>query len=322
VKYILFLCLLSLFAFSPSFAAQTKSRITVASGVRVRNAPQVAAEEIERLQFGTVVGQLEQSAAKEKINQVEDYWYRVALPSGKEGWVFGGLTVFFDPGKRNEIYRKIVAERMKTDINFGDSVDLINFLTRAVTEVNEPAIVAELEFSRLRLMKRAVALIPFDKQDQQPFKSWIKTQDEAQKIVYSEPAGQWLVQSDLFWDLQKRFSSLPIADEIAWEAANNPLPGECEGYLPCHIHVMVLTEAQYLKLYPNGLFAQDALKVIDESLESFLDPKAEETYSLTKEDYPEIQRDLAAVRAVLAKTSNAKKAELIKKVDAVAKKYK
>src|SRR6185369_9319011 len=77
--------------------AQTRSRITVASGVRVRKAPQVSAEEVERLQIGAVLQEIEQSSSKEKVGQVEDYWYRVALQSGKEGWVFGGFTIIFDP---------------------------------------------------------------------------------------------------------------------------------------------------------------------------------------------------------------------------------
>src|SRR5215203_1858426 len=78
-----------------SLAWQNKSRITSASNVRARALPNTSAEEVTRLQIGTIVQELEQSSSKEKIGNAEDYWYKIALPGGKEGWVFGSFTMPF-----------------------------------------------------------------------------------------------------------------------------------------------------------------------------------------------------------------------------------
>ena len=92
--------------------ADARSRITTASGVRVRAAPQTVAAEVGRLQLGAVVRELERSAVMEKVGGAEDYWYRVAAPGGGEGWVFGGLTAPFATARRDEIYLKLAGERL------------------------------------------------------------------------------------------------------------------------------------------------------------------------------------------------------------------
>src|SRR5215469_12981834 len=90
-----------------------KPRILITSGVRARTDPAVTAAEVAKLQLGSIVNELQPSPNKDKIGGVEDYWYRVAFPDGKEGWVFGGFTLLFDTNKREEIYRRIAADRLK-----------------------------------------------------------------------------------------------------------------------------------------------------------------------------------------------------------------
>lgn len=71
---------------------QASYRITVVSSARLRTLPQTTAEEIARLPLGTIVSVLDQSAAKERIGGIEDFWYRVKTVAGESGWLFGGLT--------------------------------------------------------------------------------------------------------------------------------------------------------------------------------------------------------------------------------------
>ncbi|HWS53292.1 MAG TPA: hypothetical protein VN228_04170, partial [Pyrinomonadaceae bacterium] len=52
-------------------AAAAKSRITTASGVRVRSEPRTAAAEVGRLPLGVVVRELERSAQKERVGEAE-----------------------------------------------------------------------------------------------------------------------------------------------------------------------------------------------------------------------------------------------------------
>jgi len=216
-----FLASASATAFAQSILG--KSRITVASGVRVRAMPNTTAEEVTKLGIGTIVEELEQSSSRERIGGTEDFWYRISVPGGKAGWVFGSFTTVFDAANRAAIYRRIAAERLKAEqTSFGEMADLARFLSTAVTEVTQPDATAELELARLLAIRRAAEALPTDKQDQPPYQAWIKTNEAL--IVYSEPGGQWLVKAEAFWQLAKQYRALSIGERIAWEASNCRCP--------------------------------------------------------------------------------------------------
>src|SRR4051812_40543212 len=162
-----------------------KSRITVASGVRVRALPNTTAEEVTKLGIGTLVQELEQSANKERIGGAEDFWYRISAPGGKDGWVFGSFTAPFDMNNRVAIYRRIAAGRLKVEqTNFGEMADLARFLSSVVAEATQPDATAELELARLTAIRRAAEALPTDQQEQPPYQAWIKANEAL--IVYSE----------------------------------------------------------------------------------------------------------------------------------------
>jgi hypothetical protein len=297
-------------------------RITLASGVRVRAAPQSSAQEIARLPLGVTLQTLEQSASKEKIGESEDYWYRVSTADGKTGWVFGGLTAPFVPEQREEIYQRIAAEKLKNEnAEFAEQADLASFLTRAVAEVRTPAVAAELELARLVALERSLSSIPSQTPEQPAQRDWLKRHEE--QIVYSEPGGMWLVKLDLFWTLQKKYSALPVAERIAWAGAQNELPGECEGYLPCGFERIMLSEGKYLALYPQGAHAEEALEQIDEMLKSVIEDaqSRDRIFEVPKEDRASFARTLTRLRAVLAETSSAKTAVMLKRLEQIARLY-
>jgi hypothetical protein len=302
-----------------NFASQTKSRITIASNVRARALPNTSAEEVTKLQIGAIVQELEQSPAKEKIGNAEDYWYKIALPSGQEGWVFGSFTLPFAASNRTEIYKRIASERLKIkDANFADSADLARFMTIAMTEVADKNALAWLELARLLAMKQAGEAIPIDKQEQAPYKAWLKANESS--LVYSEPSATWLVKSDLFWNLQKKYVALPIADQIAWEGAKNYLPGECEGYVPCHLGALNLMDGKYLKLYPKGAHAKEALASIIETLEGLTESlKSGEKPDAT--DRKEANKTIVELQAAISKTTDTKKAKALQLLNQFAQHF-
>ncbi len=303
------LCFFTVSASPTNFALQTKSRITIASNVRARALPNTSAEEVTKLQIGTIVQELEQSPAKEKIGNGEDYWYKIALPGGKEGWVFGSFTLPFAANNRAEIYKRIAADRLKIkDANFADSADLARFLTISMTEVADKNALAWIELARLLAMKQAGDAIPIDKQEQPPYKAWLKANESS--LVYSEPSATWLIKSDLFWNLQKKYVALAIADQIAWEGAKNYLPGECEGYVPCHLGALNLMDGKYLKLYPKGAHASEALASIIETLEGLTESlKSSEKPDAT--DRKEAKPSIVGLQAAISKTTDSKKAKAL-----------
>jgi hypothetical protein len=131
------------------------------------------------------------------------------------------------------------------------------------------------------------------------------------------------VNSNVLWNLQSRYKDLPVAEHIAWEASQTPLPGECEGYLPCYIYKETETSGRYLKLYPRGAHADAALAALAESLghivESFRE--ANSPYEVPREDRSSFRRSVAALRAQLALVPTAKKARVTGQLDAIAKRF-
>jgi hypothetical protein len=296
-----------------------KSLITTASGVRVRSEPAETAGEIARLALGTVVRELERTPDKGRAGNLEDYWYRVATPEGKEGWIFGGLTAPFEASDRDMIYRKIAEDRLNVrDATFADLVDLSRFLSAAAAEVKDRGARGELELARLLALKRSLEEIPFDEQQEPQYANWIKSQEDS--VIYNEPAGQWLVISDLFWELQKKYSDLPVAERIAWEAANNPLPGECEGYFPCYLASFNRTKGRYLDLYPGGDHAEEAIDEIATSLDE-IRKASDEASPPEPEERAEARKELNKLRETVAGASGKRKAELLKHIDDYLKYY-
>lgn len=144
------------------------------------------------------------------------------------------------------------------------SVGSIFLFTGIVTAQTSPSASVAKEYKRLRDLQIALSKIPMDRQNKEPHRSFLKRNDK--DIVYSDPAGEWYVRSNRFWDLAAKNRNLPIADKIAWTAAENSLPGECEGYVNCYVAVIRMTHGEYLKRYPKGAYNKRALQQMIVSL--------------------------------------------------------
>jgi hypothetical protein len=300
----------------------TRSRIVNASGVRLRERPETGAGEVARLPLGVVVQELERTPEKAKVGTAEDYWYQVAAPDGARGWVFGGLTAPFDPARREAIYRALADERLSNAAaSFNELSDLVRFLDRAVKEVTRRDAHAEFELTRLMALARSLAAISIAEQEKPPYKVW--TTEHESEIVYSEPAGQWFVRADRFWDLQRKYRDLALAERAAWQAAETPLPGECEGYLPCHLSVASMTSGNYLKLYPRGPHAEAALASVTELLEQVSTDlgSATPSYDVPRAERAEFRKSVAALRAQLVPVPSPKKARTLKLLDGIASRF-
>src|SRR5262249_1838133 len=294
--------------------------ITVASNVRVRSMPNTTADEVAKLPIGVVVRQLEQSSAKERVANNEDYWYKVSLEDGKEGWLFGSFTAPFDARNKAAIYKQLAADRLKVEnANFVDWADLSRFLTTAATEVSDKEALAWLELARLLAMRNAAAAMPIDNHNQPPLQPWLKANEA--NLIYSDPAGQWFVKAELFWNLHKKYSTLPIADQIAWEAANTSLGGECEGYVPCHLSRLNVTSGRYLKLYPEGAHISEALDQMQEELQSLIEYHNTEKEKPTAEERKDALPEFATFRTTITKVTNTKKAKVLKILTQLESRY-
>jgi hypothetical protein len=115
-----------------------RPKITTVSAMRARRAPQVAAEEVTRLKLGTVVSAVARSAEQDTVGGKTDYWYRVRLPIGGDGWLYGGLLLDYDPGLRQKLQRQIIEARLKAEnTDFKDREELYDFTSGAVAEAKD-----------------------------------------------------------------------------------------------------------------------------------------------------------------------------------------
>jgi hypothetical protein len=308
------------FAFAPHARAgqAAPQRITTASNVRLRGAPDTGSEEVGRLQLGTVVEELERSQEKAKVGDAEDFWHMVAVPGGARGWVFGGLTAPFDPARREEIYTRLASERAdKADATFADSSELVRFAERAAKEVAGREARAVLEFARLRALAQSVKFLASGEQQSEAYKQWAAEHES--EIVYSEPSGEWYVRAELLWDLQAKYKDLPLAERVAWEAAQTPLPGECEGDLTCNLYYMTMTTGRYLKLYPRGAHSADALKSLGEMLDAVVEDMRSDNpvHEVPSGEDADFSKSLAELRAQLTPAGTPEAARLLKQLDAI-----
>jgi len=309
-----------------TFTAQARQsagatrRITTASNVRVRSSPDTASEEVARLQLGTVVEELERSQAKSLVGTSEDFWYMVSAPTGARGWVFGALTAPFDAARREEIYTRLASERAsKTDATFADSSELVRFAERAAKEVTNRGARAELEFARLRGLARSITFLSGGEQQDEARKQWAAEHDS--EIVYSEPSGEWYVRADSLWDLQAKYKDLPLAERIAWEAAQTPLPGECEGDLTCDLYYVSATGGRYVKLYPRGAHAAEALKGVEDLVNAVVEDSrsANHVYEVPPASDAEFKKLLATLRSQLTPAATPAATRVLKQLDAIAR---
>jgi len=243
-----------------------RQKITTASNVRVRASPETSAAEVARLKLGTVVSADARSAEQMELGSKKDYWFRVALPGGQQGWVFGPLLADYDPARRQEAVLGIIGERLKIEeIGPADSLDLYNFVEGALAGARG-ASKGELERARLQALDRAVRTMGTDEKGRLSNPEFQKAHER--DIYYHELAGGWAVKSEAFWELEAKYRGTPLGDRIAWDAAGALYPGECEGDEVCQFLRLHDTQGRYLGLYPTGAHAAEALRNIKEASSS------------------------------------------------------
>lgn len=211
---------------------------------------------------------------------------------------------------------------MKSIFN-GSILTIALFLFCGVGISQTSAQAAEKEFNRLVTLSKALSKIPINRQDKEPHRSFLKRNDK--DIVYSEPAGEWYVRSTRFWNLRKKYATLPIADKIAWTAAENNLPGECEGFVNCYLGKIRMTHGEYLTLYPKGSYSRQAVKQIVEFLKYMEEDVALPTKNLEgptdQSDRTQFVEVIQELRSILSKVSQPETAKALSQLKLIEKGY-
>ena len=149
--------------------------------------------------------------------------------------------------------------------------------------------------------------------DKSPYREWLRTHNA--EVVKNEFAGGYNLRSEVLWNLETKYHTLPAADRIAWEAANNMQPSDCESDEVCDYFVEE-GNIKYLNTHPTGAHVAEALKTLGDALTDQVievaNGKGGDKYAV--EQRTELRKSLANLRLVLAKVNAPEKAEVLKKL--------
>jgi hypothetical protein len=170
----------------------------------------------------------------------------------------------------------------------------------------------------LRALRGVLQAIPFARTDDPLFSNWLEAHDEL--VVYNEPGGTWMIASDLVWKLHDEHRRSSAADEIAWLAATNGVPGECEGYVPCYAARLDWLEGEYLRRHPDGRHRAEALNRIAESLTLTLDDMLKRYPDLltVPDDCADLNSALGRLRPAVAARLDAAAKRALEPIDRLA----
>lgn len=299
---------------TPTPESLKKQIVVNVTSARVRTQPNLQSETLQYAKIGTIFN----------VSDENKTWSQVALSGEKSGWISNSITERYSDTKRPEIFQKLAEKYLsKKDLDLTAAAEVLEFLPKAADAARTFEKGGELRLKRLLLLSRILKTIPANKQDKSPNKELLER--FADEIVYSEPAGQWYVRASVFWELRNRYSKHKIAEEIAWKAAQNPLPGECEGYINCHIYMLRATQAEYLNFYPNGKYSKEALLILTNYLAPLaVDAKRKEVYYAANDtsDRAEFYRLLTELRAIVSRLAHLEKHKTLAQIQTVADGYK
>ncbi len=188
-----------------------------------------------------------------KVTEKNPAWYKVQYSDGGKnstGWISANAVNDLNASGKTELYRQIVERNYKPQMDFQSASEFYEFLSSVNGELEVSDKSAEIELKRLLALRSALKTIPAERRETAPYRDFLKSREK--EIVYNEPGGEWLVVSNEFWNLHSKYRQTSFSDTIAWEAANNTLPGECEGYVNCYLFDMRMRFGEYLNLHPNG----------------------------------------------------------------------
>ena len=291
-----------------------QAKITTVSAMRVRKAPQVTAEEIVRLKLGAIVNATARSTNQDTIGGKTEYWYRVSVSNGATGWLFGGLLLDYTARQRQALLRQIIEARLKAEnTDFADRQEIYNLATSSTDEAKDTSTRAEFELLKLLALANWAPSFPDGDSDKRTYREWLKAHES--EVILNEFAGGYNLRSELLWDLEKKYHALPIADRIAWEAAQNPQPSDCEGDEVCGFF-RTIPEIKYLELYPAGAHTAEALSDLAEAITDDVitraNAKGGDQYAV--EEQAALKKELTLLRRAVTKTSAVEKTELLQKL--------
>lgn len=229
-------------------------RITAAANVTLRSSPTADAPAVAQLPLGTELADV-------GLPGLDKTWVRVKLGDAREGWLMTNLTRPLDAAWRWPTFDRIITERLgRKGDGFQASAELVAFIDRVTPEYTDPDGRARIEYSRLKAMAATLSAIPHGASRRAPYEAWLIAHKA--DVVLDDPGHRWMLSDSMIWERQARLSTTTSGEDIAWFAVTNGLAGECEGRLVCYLNARNRLHGEYLRRYPRGGHATEAIEVI------------------------------------------------------------
>jgi|GEM_PF-4328244 len=156
-------------------------------------------------------------------------------------------------------------ERMDNDL--GDYTDRWRDLAGILPLISEREVAARANLLLLKCVQRSLSNWP--RWGMLPeYRDWLQNLGSRIYFVRSESVG-WYVRSEEFWRLHDEFNGLAVSDDIAWEAAKNPVPDFCETDMACYFHAVSDSAVRYLETHPAGKYVPLALTALGSFFDRF-----------------------------------------------------
>jgi SH3 domain-containing protein len=249
--------LILLLTIAGTAAAQEPGRLTTASNVRLRAAAEDTAQVVASVPLGTELVQLDTGGEGAT-------WLRVRTAGGPDGWLPARLTRRFKADTRLDIVESLVRDRLaRQGDSFAARVELVSLVERTLPGLrSDPEPGGRFALLWLAALDNVAIGIPRTQSKNEPYASWLSSHRAV--VFYNEIAGRWSIQRQAILDLHGRHRDTSVADDIAWFAVTNGLPGECEGFVACYLRRMNELQGTYLRLHSAGRHVDEAVGQIAE----------------------------------------------------------
>ena len=192
--------------------------------------------------------------------------------------LFAGAMVVFAHGLRASqtgdfaSLENEAALALSPENEFSRRADLATRLHAASERASDPEQRARLALLWLRIQRSLIAMLPFEGPPVSPYREWLAQQKNA---VADREIGGWVLLPEFLWHVHDRHKSTEAAEELAWFITETGLPSDCEGHIPCYTRVMNSVAGEFLRRYPRGVHASEAVAGVQSSIAQLIETLSE-----------------------------------------------
>jgi hypothetical protein len=223
--------------------------MVIAADAVCRSEPNVSAAKVHSYQLGDLAIVTKESQEDGTV------WY-----FDSSCWIYGALTTEFSESNPEPSALALIDHLLQrpNEARFEDYVMVENKLTEFpfASVVRSSGL---LQFRKLTLVKQAVSRNDLRGRTvaKDPLKkAWVLLHGDL--VFYFDPDDGWFVRPEAYWDLYEKYKQEPWAEDLAWTAAQLPIPSD-ECYADCVLGKIDRTFLQYWTRFPKGSKVSQAL---------------------------------------------------------------